>query len=111
MGQMRRAEERERLLRQRLTSTHSLILTWRTNDQDLLVNFLDVRSRLPICRQRVFHSKQTIIDLVNRTLTPVKGGPKLFLFTKALHEGNGEIQIEITGEQFMKLKPLPPAKA
>lgn len=103
MGQMKRAEERERLLRTKLGSSHAIVITWRTDEHVLLVNFLDPRSRLPLTRQRVFHSKETLHGLVERSMTPL-GGPRKVFFEKSLLVGRGEIEVEVSGEQYVKLK-------
>lgn len=108
MGHMKRAEERERLLRTKLRSTYSIVITWRTDCDHLLVNFLDPRTRLPLTHQRVFHSPETISELVEKSLTPMRSGPRAILFSQALKAGKGEIDIEISGEQYEKLKKKKP---
>lgn len=103
MGRMKRAEERERLLRSGLASTHMVILSWRTDNHGLRVDFLDERSRLPLCGGKVWHDKQTLVDLVNRTLTPLKPSPRTELFFQKLAEGRGEIYIELKPDHYAKL--------
>ena len=77
-----------------------VLLTWKRESDDWLVNFLDVRSRLPLGRQRVVKAPTTIKGLVDRSLTRANGGPREKIFKHALEVGHGEIEIEVTSEQF-----------
>ena len=87
-----------------MRTTHSIVIKWKRDETVLLVNFLDPRSRLPISYQRVWHDTQHIVGLVERSLTDLGHGPKLYLFRKALADGHGEIEIEVTDEQYKRLK-------
>jgi hypothetical protein len=101
---MKRAEERERLLRSRLYRTHTVVLTWKRVGSALLVDFLDPRSRLPLTRQRIYRDPATIMGLVDRSATPVGSGPRATLFHKALEIGRGEIELEVSREQYERLR-------
>jgi hypothetical protein len=100
MGQMKRSAERERILR---SMAHPIVIKWKTDGPNWLVNFLDPRSRLPLTRQRVYSSPEPIQGLVARSLT-ILGGPKKTIFEQNLLSGRGEIEVEISGEQYVKLK-------
>jgi len=104
MGQMKRAEERERLLRSKLRITHDIIITWRTDDGYLLVNFLHAETRLPLTHQRIYKNPDTIVSLVDRSLNPLRAGPRAVMLANALRSGKGQIQIQISGEQYVKLQ-------
>jgi hypothetical protein len=58
---------------------------------------------MPVGRQRRITTADAIRGLVGRTRTPL-GGPRKLMFDKALESGNGELLLEVTGEQFIKLK-------
>lgn len=104
MAYPKRAIERERLLREKLHRTHAIVVTWRTVETNLLVNFLDARSRLPVTHQRVWNSLETVAGIVERSIDPPRNGPRLALFQRALQDGRGEIEILVSGEQFGRLK-------
>jgi hypothetical protein len=66
-------------------------------------DFLDPDSKLPVGRQRRLQTADAIRTMVNRTHTPL-GGPRKATFDNALENGMGELVLEVTGEQFIKLK-------
>lgn len=105
MGGGRRAMDRSDSMVDRFSGSKSVIVTWKANDHDLLVNFLDPRSRLPITRQRVFHDKATVLGLIQRSLSDFGRGPRYILLMKDLERGNGEVEIIVSAEQYAKLAP------
>ena len=104
MGHMKRAEARERLLRTRLRSTYSVVLSWRTDGPDLLLNVLDPKTRLPLTSQRVLRDPETIAGMVDRSIRPLRADPREIAFRRALAAGWGEIEVEISGVQFALMR-------
>jgi hypothetical protein len=103
LGTYKRAEERERARRANARSIYAVVLTWTSDGPNLLLNFLDPKTRLPLTRQRVVQDPKAVVGLVQRSLTDIGHGPKEFLFRKALEAGRGELEIEISGAQFARL--------
>jgi len=67
------------------------------------VEFLDAQTWLTVGRKRQFESADTIRELVGRTPTrPDLATRQAFEF--ALQQGEGQIKLELTAEQFWKLK-------
>ena|GEM_PF-4799067 len=80
-----------------------IVITWKRDGPKWLVNFIDARSRLPLTRQRVYQSPETIRGFVARSMTALAEGPRKAIFVKDLERGCGEIEVEITGVQFDRL--------
>lgn len=104
MGGNRRAEEREERLRAKLGTLHRIVIKWHRDDGSYFVDFLEPRSRLPLTRQRVYPSSDIIAGLVGRSAIALGHGPRRITFYKGLEAGFGEIEVEITGEQYAKLR-------
>jgi hypothetical protein len=104
----RQAMARSEKMEEKLSGSKNVVLTWKTNYQDLLVNFLDPRSRLPLTRQRVLHDKSTVLGLVARSLSDIGRGPRYTLLLKDLEGGSGEIEVRVSAEQYAKLRAKTP---
>ena len=104
MGINRRAMARSEMMEEKLSDSKSVVLTWKTHDQDLLVNFIDPRSRLPLKRQRVLHDKSTVLGLVERSRSEIGRGLRYTLLLKDLERGSGEIEIKVSAEQYARLQ-------
>ncbi len=68
-----------------------------------LVDFLDPSSKLPVGRQWQWEDPDTIRGIVQRSKTRLHG-PRAQTFENQLRAGQGELILEVTGEQFVKLK-------
>jgi hypothetical protein len=103
MGEMKRAEARERAIREARGEVRQIVIAWKCDGPKWLVNFVDARSRRPLTRQRVYASAEPIRGFVARSLSGVKDGPDKSLFQHNLVKGFGEIEVEISGVQFERL--------
>lgn len=87
---------------------YRIVIKWRRDDENYLVDFLDPRSRLPLSHQRRYRSSDTIAALVGRSATALGHGPRRIVFYRGLEDGHGEIEVEISAEQYAKLKEKSP---
>ncbi|WP_263377677.1 hypothetical protein [Granulicella paludicola] len=60
-------------------------------------------SKLPIGKQWQMDSPEAVEGLVSRSRTALGAGPGV-MFKRALAEGAGEVRIEITGEQYARIR-------
>lgn len=67
------------------------------------MNFLDNRSRLPVTRQRVYKRPETVLGLIERSLTGLRPGPARRTLLDRLQSGRGEAEIEVSAEQYIGL--------
>lgn len=67
------------------------------------VEFLDPKNWMTVGRKRRFNHADTIRDLVSRTPTRMNLAARQ-AFDFALQSGQGQVKIELTGEQYAKLK-------
>jgi hypothetical protein len=67
------------------------------------VEFLEPKHRMTIGRKRRFDHADTIREMVARTTTRLNLTAQQ-AFDFALQRGEGQIELELTGEQFIKLK-------
>lgn len=104
MGEMKRAEARERLLRTTLATSKTVVLKWRTADHILVVDFLDPRSRQPITLTRRWRDPATLLGLINRSLSALRPGPRAVMVKRQIEEGAGELEILVTAEQYARLQ-------
>ena len=104
MGHNKRAEAREAAFRAKVGELRRVVITWKVDGPNWLVNFLDPRSRLLLTRQRVYQSPEPVRGMVARSMTTLSEGPRKVLFSKALEKGCGEIEVEITSTQFHRLR-------
>jgi hypothetical protein len=104
MGTLPRRDRFEMRMRQRAGHTHRVILTWETIDDELLLNVLNAESRLPETRQRLLKQPSTIYDLVQRSICGTPPSPRTMALRQNIVAGRGEIEIEITGKQYARMK-------
>jgi len=82
---------------------HRSVITWKQDGPGWLVNFLHLRSRIPLTRQRTYQSPQMIRGFVARSMTTLTEGPRKTMFQKDLEKGSGEIEVAITGVKLNRL--------
>jgi hypothetical protein len=67
-------------------------------------DFLDRRTMSPLAKQRCFHHADSICEMVRRTPTRFNSEDRN-LFEIGWDQGRGIVAIEVTPEQFLKLRP------
>ena len=87
----------------RCLSSRQVLLRFRYDQCFWYCDFLDPKSKIPVGRQRRFETADTIRSMVAKTHTAL-GGTKKVMFERSLSIGAGELLLDITGEQFIKLK-------
>ena len=103
MGQMKRAEERERQRREQMGQLFRVVISWRVDGPKWLVDFTDPRTGRTLTRQRTYKSAEPIRGLVARSMTTLVEGPRKITFGQNLAKGFGEIEVDVSAGQFERL--------
>ena len=81
----------------------SVLMQFSYVDSGWVVDFTDPQTKKPIGRQLRLDKAETIRTLVNRSRTHLGAAPAVIV-EKSLHDGRGELLLELTAEQFLRLR-------
>ncbi len=80
-----------------------VIMQFHRDDSVWLVTFLDWTSKLPLGKQWQLDGADAVEGLVKRSRTDLRGAA-CAMFKHALAAGVGEVQIEVSGEQYARIR-------